>query len=429
MDINKIIARAKAILLTPRTEWPVIATETDSIAGLYSGYIVVMAAIPAVAGFISSSLVGISVPFLGSYRVGIGTGVTLAVVHYVLSLVGIFVVTLIVEALAPTFGGQKDRVQALKAVAYSYTASWVASIIGIIPGLRLLAALAGLFYGLYLLYLGLPATMKCPQEKSTGYTVVTVIAAIVVYFVLALLLRPLAGAYAPGFGHTVGSFTRHPGSGDTFASGSTGAALQQWARSMQEASKQSDAGQKSGDTGAQAQAAGAMVGAALGGAAAALNGGAKVQSLAPDRIRAFLPDTLNGLKRTEASAEQNAALGMQISKASATYSDGASHSLKLEVSDVGSLKGLVNLALGWSGTQQDKETDTGYEKTYQAGDQLVHEQWDKTSQSGEYGVLIANRFSVDVKGNGGSIEDLKQAAASVNMSGLAALKNEGVGAQ
>jgi hypothetical protein len=421
VDINKIIARAKAILLTPRTEWAVIAAEPETVGGLYSGYIVVMAAIPAIIGFISSSVIGISTPFLGSYRIGIGAGLTMAVVHYVLSLVGVFIVTLIVEALAPSFGGEKNRVQALKAVAYSYTASWVASIIGIIPGLGLIAALVGLIYGLYLLNLGLPFTMKCPPEKSLGYTVVTVISAIVVGFLLALVMRPFYGygLGASGLGHNFSGMHSSSGSAGAFASGTAGAALQDYAKRLQDASGKVDAAQKSGDPNAKADAMSQLVGAAMGGSG-------KVESLSPDRIKPFLPDTLNGLPRTQASAERNAALGMQISKASASYSDGANRQLTLVITDTGALKGLMGFAAGWGGVEQESENDQGYEKTYKSNGQIMHEKWNKQSQSGEFGVVIVDRYSIDVSGNASSIDDLKAAAASVNANGLAALKNEGV---
>ncbi|HXR18440.1 MAG TPA: Yip1 family protein [Steroidobacteraceae bacterium] len=421
MDINKIIARAKSILLTPKSEWPVIATEPETIAGLFSGYIAIMAAIPPLVHLVSASLIGVSVPFLGAYRIPIGSGLTIALISYVLSLVGVFVVALIVEALAPTFGGEKNRIQALKVVAYSYTAGWVASIIGIIPGLGLIAALAGLIYGLYLLNLGLPFTMKCPADKSLGYTIVTIIVAIIVAIVLNLVVRSVGGyGYGAALNRGLGGYTPSGrGAAGGFASGSAGAALQDWSKRMQDASKQVDAAQQSGDATAKANAVGQLVGAALG-------SGGKVQSLSPDRIKPFLPDTLAGLPRTQASAERNAALGVQISKATATYSDGANHHLNLEITDTGSLKGLVGFAAGWGGVEQESESDNGYEKTYLSGSQLMHEKWDKQSQSGEFGVVIADRFSVVVTGNGSSIDDLKQAAASVNASGLQALKNEGV---
>jgi hypothetical protein len=420
VDINKIITRAKAMLLAPRTEWPLVAAEPNTIGGLYSGYIVVLAAIPAIVHFLSSTLIGVSVPFLGSFRVPIVVGVTTAVVTYLLSLVWIYVVALIVDALAPSFGGEKNRVQALKAVAYSSTAYWVASIISIIPGLGLLAALAGGIYSIYLLNMGLPFTMKCPPEKAIGYTAVSIIVAIIVGWVFALVIgsigglglglgRGLTGYSAPGYMHH----------GGDFAAGSTGAALQAWSKKMQDASKQVDAAQKSGDPGAQANAVGQMIGAAVG-------SGGKVESLAPDQLKPFVPDELQGLKRTQMSVDRSGALGVQISKASATYSDDGQRRLNLQITDTGSLKGLVGFAAGWAGVEQDNETDTGYDKTYKNGGRLVHEKWDTRANSGDYGVVVGDRFSVDVSGSAASIDELKAAVASINLAGLEALKNQGV---
>lgn len=419
MAAKSIIDRAKSILLTPRSEWPVIAEEPDTVGGVYTKYIVIMAAIPAVVHFISASLIGVSVPILGFYRVGVTAALSAAILAYVLALVGIFVVTLIVDALAPTFGGQKSQVQAVKTVAYAYTASWVASIIGLIPGLTLIAALAGGIYGIYLLNMGLPFTMKCPPEKSVGYTAVTIIVAIIIGFVLNLIVVS-AGGWGIGPNRIPTTFSA-PGTHDNggFASGSAGAGLQAWSNKMAAASQQVDAAQKSGDANAKANAVGAMLGAALG-------SGGKVESLAPDRIKPFVPDTLVGLKRTEMSADRTAAMGVQISKAEATYSDGADHRLKLEITDTGSLKGLVGFAGGWAGVEQDHETDTGYDKTYKNSGQLVHEKWDNQSHNGEYGVIVGDRFSVSVSGKAASMDELKAALASINLSGLAALKNEGV---
>ena len=420
MDINKIITRAKSMLLAPRAEWPLVAAEPDTVGGLYSGYIAVVAAIPAIAHFLSSTLIGVSVPFLGAFRVPLAAGITSAVLRYVLSLIGVFVLALIVDALAPSFGGEKNRVQALKTVAYAFTASWVASIIGIIPGLGLLAALAGGIYSIYLLNMGLPFTMKCPPEKAIGYTAVSAIVAIIIWWVLALVVGSMAGlGLGIGRGITGYSAPGYTHQGGDFAAGSTGAALQAWTKKMADASKQVDAAQKSGDPDAKANAVGQMIGAAVG-------SGGKVESLAPDQIKPFVPDTLQGLKRTQLSVDRSGALGVQVSKATATYSDDGQHRLNLQITDTGSLKGLVGFASGWAGVEQDTETDTGYDKTYKSGGQLVHEKWDTRGNSGEYGVVVGDRFTVDVSGSAASIDELKAAVASINLAGLEALKNQGV---
>ena len=176
-----LVSRVKGILLTPKTEWATIDGEAASVGSLYTSYIIPLAAIPAVAWFIGFSLIGGSV--LGiSFRWPVSIGLESAVARYVLTLVGVYVLALIIDALAPSFGGQKNPIQALKVATYSSTASWVAGIFYVLPALSILGLLG--LYSLYLLFLGLPALMKAPEDKSIGYTVVVVIGAIVLFVVI-----------------------------------------------------------------------------------------------------------------------------------------------------------------------------------------------------------------------------------------------------
>ena len=423
MDLNKLVSRAKNILLTPRAEWPVAAAEPATVGSLFTGYIMLLAAIPAIVHFLSLAVIGSSLSFLGSFHYGVGYALSFAVVSYALSLLAIYISAWVVDALAPSFGGQKNLVQALKAVAYAYTAVWVASIIGIVPGLGLLAMLAGVVYSIFLLNMGLPFTMHCPPDKSIGYTAVSIIVAIVLSFIVnAVVGWILLAGFGMGGGFSAlghHRFDNTAGNQTQFEPGSTGAKLQAWSDSVDKAAKQLDTANKSGDTNAQANAVGAMLGAALG-------SGGKVESLPAERIKPFLPETLAGLNRTQLDVQRNGVMGMQVSTGTANYSDGGQHTLELEITDTGSLKGLVGFAAGYAGTEQDTETDTGYDKIYKSGDQLIHEKWDNKSMSGEYGTVIANRFAVKVSGNASSINDLKAALSSVDLSGLAALRNEGV---
>ena len=81
MDFNKLIARVKNILLTPKTEWPVIAAEPDTVQGLYKNYIMILAAIPAVIAFLRYSVFGVGIPIVGgTFRLGIGAGLVQMIV-------------------------------------------------------------------------------------------------------------------------------------------------------------------------------------------------------------------------------------------------------------------------------------------------------------------------------------------------------------
>lgn len=190
---NRLVARVKAILLTPRTEWPRIAAETTTAQDIYLRYVAPLVAIGIVASFIGQVVVGVPIPLVGTMRLGVGAALGAAIVHFVLTLVTVFVVALIIDALAPTFGGRKDPLSALKVTAYSSTPGWVAAILTILPVLGPIAGLLGL-YGLYLMYLGLPVLMGAPKEKALGYTVVVVLCAIVLVIVVGMISR-LVGGY------------------------------------------------------------------------------------------------------------------------------------------------------------------------------------------------------------------------------------------
>jgi hypothetical protein len=172
-----IVQRIKAICLKPREEWGVIAGESASAADLLKNYALPLAAVGAVAGFIGSSIVGIPVAGVGLVRIAMVTGLIDAALSVALSLVNVYVLALIIDGLAPKFGGEKNAAQALKVAVYSYTPAWVAGALRLLPLLGALALLASC-YSVYLLYLGLPRLMKTPQEKAISYTAVVVLCAI-----------------------------------------------------------------------------------------------------------------------------------------------------------------------------------------------------------------------------------------------------------
>ena len=189
MDLQ---TRAVNILTQPQTEWSVIASESTDVATLYRGYIMLLAAIPPVASYIGMTVFGIGLPLMGRYRVGIVQGFTSAVVQYVLALVGVYVASIVIDKLAPTFQSQSNAIQALKLVAYASTAAWLAGALNVIPALSPLVILGGL-YGIYLFYLGVAPLMKTPTDKIIPYMVVSAVVVIVVTFVTGAVATAMTG--------------------------------------------------------------------------------------------------------------------------------------------------------------------------------------------------------------------------------------------
>jgi hypothetical protein len=185
-----LLDRVNGILLTPRKEWAVIDTEAATVGSIYTGYVIPLALIPALAGFVAMSLIGFG--FVGTrIRSPIGTGLIAALVHYVGSLVAVYLLALIIDGLAPAFGGRRSQIQALKVSAYSYTAAWISAVFLVIPRVRVLGLLG--LYSFILLFLGLPILMKSPEDRSLGYTLVVAICALLVFLVTGTIASRVTG--------------------------------------------------------------------------------------------------------------------------------------------------------------------------------------------------------------------------------------------
>jgi hypothetical protein len=415
-----IIERVKNICLTPKTEWPVIAGEPTSSGALLTGYVAPLAAVGAAAGFVGLSLIGQGTFFFGTFRLPIVLGLVQAVISFVGAIVAVFVVSLIINALAPSFGAEKNSAMAMKVAAYSYTPALAAGVLRVLPALGTLVILAAL-YGLYLLYLGLQSLMKSPQDKAVGYTAVVVVCAIACTFVVGAIGAGVAGAGALGAGlltrGALGGGSSSSSSEVQFDKNSTLGKLQELGKKMEESNKKIEAAEKSGDTNAQAAAAIEGLGALLG-------GGRHVDPMDIDQLKPFVPDTFAGLPKKSSNAEKNGIAGLMVSKAEATYGDDGQKRVTLEVSDTGGVSGLMGLAT-WVGVQGEKDDDSGTERTQKVNGRLVHERTSKRGGDNEFGIVLGERFMVSAKGTV-DLNTLKAAVQTLDLAKLESMKDVGV---
>lgn len=190
-----IVNRVQQLILKPKEEWAKIKDEKITLAELFTSYAMILLAIPAVAQFIGWSLIGRRIPFVGWYRIGIGTGLLRAILYYVLTLVSVYVFGIIINALAPTFSSKSDATAAMKIAVYSMTPAWIAGALYIIPLLDILVILASL-YGIYIMYLGFVCPMMdTPKDKVIPYMVVSLIVVVIVWVVVTVIL---GGIFAVG---------------------------------------------------------------------------------------------------------------------------------------------------------------------------------------------------------------------------------------
>ena len=185
-----LLDRAKKILISPKSEWDVIKNEKYSVSELFTRYAIILAAIPAVAALLGFSFIGVSTGF-GNYALPFDISLKYAVLTYVLSLAGAYLVAFIMDTLSPNFGAVKNMEDSFKVVVFSYTASWVGGIFLIIPSLSFLASLAGI-YSLVLLYMGMQKIKEVPQDKIVVYFIVTLVAAIIVTVIVSAVVTSVA---------------------------------------------------------------------------------------------------------------------------------------------------------------------------------------------------------------------------------------------
>jgi hypothetical protein len=220
-----LIERIKNIILTPKTEWPVIEAEPTAVGQLYTGYVMPMAAFAAVMSFIRMSVIGVNLPFGGTIRTPFVSGLFSSVLTFVMGLIGLYLVGLIINMLAPTFGGQRDQRQALKTAAYALTPAWLGTALTFLPLGSLLQLCAGI-YGIYVLYLGLPVMMKAKQPSSGGYTASVVVCSILVGILFGVLATTLGVAgRMGGFGGSASMYDSHSPEAQAAAADRAGAVL------------------------------------------------------------------------------------------------------------------------------------------------------------------------------------------------------------
>ena len=194
--------------------------------------------------------------------------------------------------------------------------------------------------------------------------------------------------------------------------------LEEASKKMEEAGKKMEEAAKQGGEG---------FGEAMKKMGEALATGKKVEPVDFRELKTLLPESLSGMKRTDAKGEKTAAFGINVSKAEGNYQAESGANIDISISDLGSMTGLTAIAAyGWAMADIDRETDNSYEKTTTYSGHKAHEQYEKSGQHGEIEVLVGNRFVVELKGNQISMDQLKAALGKVDLGKLDGMKMQGV---
>ena len=400
-----LVARIKALLFQPKEEWPKIDSEPATVGSLYAGYVIHLAAIPIICTLLGSVVFGLGINGI-TYRPSVFEALASAILQYALQLGGVYVFALIIDALAPSFGGRKDSVSAFKLAAYSATAAWLAGIFLLVPGLSVLTLLG--LYSLYLLYTGVPVLMKVPPERTFTFTGAIIAVGIVISIVAAFLgAALLPNQVAAPVAQESGRVTL-PGGGSLDMSQLEQARkrLEYITKSLEQTQRRPDG---SGTEGSDAERKPADSSDAEG-----------LPPIAPDELKALLPNSLpGGFTQSEISTSSAGAAGFTFGEAKAIYANGDQR-ITLSLMDMGAMGALASLGSAF-GANASEETATSYSKMGQVDGRMTMEDFNRETLTGKFGMIVSGRVMVEAQGNGASMADLKSAVQAIEIGRIEAL--------
>jgi len=159
----------------------------------YINYAIVLTILSHAAMFIGNAF------FLSRFTAfgvhfGVGYYMVSGAIQLALAIASLYFIPQIMAAIAPSFGGENNSLNALKLYAFAMTPVWIGSILGIIPVVGWLGAIAGALYGVFLFWQHVTEAMQLPAEKKIGYVIVTFIAIVLIGVVIGAIGGGIAGA-------------------------------------------------------------------------------------------------------------------------------------------------------------------------------------------------------------------------------------------
>jgi hypothetical protein len=179
--MRNLIHKVKAILLRPGKAWDEIKMETTTEKEIFYGYLILIAAIPAVAGFFGSLFDGENF-----FR-----ALLWAVLFFGFSITGVWAAAKVLTFFAPNFKADQNYMAFLKLTTYAFTPIFLACIFFLIPPIYGFSILG--IYGFYLFWTGLPKLINCPQEELFNFRFIGIIVIAITILVIFTLSALISG--------------------------------------------------------------------------------------------------------------------------------------------------------------------------------------------------------------------------------------------
>jgi len=177
----------------PKREWGAIRDDKCTIGKCYAVHVLILAAIPAISGFIGTTQFGWQIGAGDPVRLTTQSAVTIALLYYLAMLVGVFSIGWMINWMADTYGADVQLSQCVVLAAYTATPLFLIGIMELYPvlWLNMVLGIPALAYSVYLLYTGVPVMMGITEDRgflfSSAVLAVGLVAFVALLAVTAIL--------------------------------------------------------------------------------------------------------------------------------------------------------------------------------------------------------------------------------------------------
>jgi hypothetical protein len=185
------ISQAKSILLQQQSEWTKVLGETEERQS-YINYGIILTVLAHIAMFIGSAFISSALHFMGAYGYGAGYFAVYEGIELVLAIATLYIIPPVLAAIAPSFGGQNNSLNALKLFVFAMTPAWIGSMLGILPVIGWLGAIAGSIYAIILFWQHVDEAMSVPADKKVIYVIASIVCIGVIMWVISAVAMGIA---------------------------------------------------------------------------------------------------------------------------------------------------------------------------------------------------------------------------------------------
>ena len=190
------------LIFNPKGEWKSIKSERCTIGKCFRSHVLILAAIPAIAGYIGTTQVGWSFGGFEVHRLTTQSALQIAILTYLTMLVAVFSLGKAIHWMGQTYGSRQTLPQAIALAAYTATPLWLMGFFFLYPVLwiNMLIGLPVLAYTVYLLFTGVPVMMSVSRER--GFLFASAVLAVGLVMLIAVL-GAMAMLWSMGIGPEV----------------------------------------------------------------------------------------------------------------------------------------------------------------------------------------------------------------------------------